>query len=536
MSTLSLPNRYLIDFSVPALPHFECDVLVIGSGIAGLSAALRASKLGTVAVVTKAARHESNTFYAQGGIAAALNPEDTRESHVQDTLVSGKGLCDEVVVKLTVDEGVERVREMVDWGTKFDRKPDGALAFTAEGGHSANRILHCFGDHTGRELERSMLQQCEDDPNIVFYEDTYVIDLLTENGRCFGAIARDPDGRTVAYIARAVVLAAGGGGQLFRETTNPNITTGDGFALAFRAGCVLRDMEFVQFHPTTVYIAGAERMLITEAARGEGALLLNCNGGRFMPGYHESAELAPRDVVSASIIREMKKTEHVCVYLDMTHMNVDRVKLRFPNILQVCTAFGLDPAKDWIPVRPSVHYMIGGVEIDHDGRTRVSGLYAAGEVTSSGLHGANRLGSNSLLEGLVFGHRAARAIESDWAALPAVRSRLAASGQKPPNAHLDERDMINSIKSDMWRKVGIERNADGLKRASADFAFWRAYVLAARFPDARGWTLQNMLTVGSAIAQCALAREESRGAHIRTDFPETNDEKWKRHSTIERAS
>ncbi|MFC1588102.1 L-aspartate oxidase [Planctomycetota bacterium] len=528
-------HRYLIEFNIQAAELVRTDVLIIGSGVAGLRAALEASNSGSVAIVTKSLRHESNTYYAQGGIAAALNPDDNKQMHIEDTISAGKGLCENEIVDIVVREGIPRVEELISWGVQFDKTSGGEPAFTAEGGHSAKRILHCHGDHTGKEIERGLLQECSRRKNITFFENNYVVDILTSDNRTCGAVAQNDKGKIVGFLSKVVILASGGCGQLFRETTNPNITTGDGFAMALRAGCVLRDMEFVQFHPTTLYIAGAERTLITEAARGEGALLKNRLGHRFMPDYHPQSELAPRDVVSASMIREMKKTEAVCVYLDMTQLGEELTSRRFPNICEVCQRYGLNPSTDLIPVRPSVHYMIGGVETDSHGRTAVQGLFAAGEVASSGLNGANRLGSNSLLEGLVFGYRAGLAA-GDYLDGPAVPAACSFKHENATtfDAHIDIRDMINTLKATMWRKVGIEREEIHLQEVSRNLDFWCSYALVSRARDVAGWTLQNMLTLAKVITRAALRREETRGTHQRLDFPYTDDKNWKTHSRYQR--
>ncbi len=421
---LSSKRRYLIQFHPKRVPHMFVDVLVIGGGIAGTRAALVIDPDLETVVITKDVLAQSNSTYAQGGIAGVMDPLDDFASHAADTLAAGKGLCDENVVRHVVEEAPKQIRDLVQMGTHFDVE-GGEIALTQEGGHSHRRIVHALGDATGKEVMRAMLAELRNRPNVQIWERTFTIDLLTYEGQCQGAIVWNPHhGKTIVW-AKQTILATGGAGQLYRETTNPEIATGDGYAIAFRAGAEMRDMEFMQFHPTVLYIAGSSRHLITEAVRGEGAILRDSTGYRFMPDYHEAAELAPRDDVSRAITSQMAKTRQGCVYLDLSHLDPNLVRERFPHIGKVCADFGLDITRDLIPVRPGAHYMVGGLTIDITGRTTLPGLWAAGEVTASGLHGANRLASNSLLEGLVFGlscgrGAAARAKElpDRFAALP----------------------------------------------------------------------------------------------------------------------
>ncbi len=397
--------RYLVAFSAKEVPHFFTDILIIGGGLAGLRAAHEVSPRLSSLVVTKDVLAESNSSYAQGGIASVWDSEDRFDNHVKDTLVAGGALCDSAVVDLVVREAPKHVEDLIRWGTRFDQR-DGKLILGREGGHSHQRIIHALGDATGKEVMRAMMAHTRELPQVRIWEETFTIDLITQNGVCKGAIVSRKGTPPMMVWAKQTILCTGGCGQVFRESTNPRVATGDGHAIAFRAGAELRDMEFMQFHPTVLYIAGSSRTLITEAVRGEGAHLVDCHGHRFMSDYDARLELAPRDVVSQSIVRQMEKTQHPCVYLTMKHLEHEWVRKRFPGIAQVCRNFGLDIATDRIPVRPGAHYMIGGVTIDTEGRTSLPGLWAAGEVTSSGLHGANRLASNSLLEGLVYGARA----------------------------------------------------------------------------------------------------------------------------------
>jgi len=522
------PNRYLIRFDASQALHRFTDVLVVGAGIAGLRAALAVPEDLGVLVVTKDRVTESNSSYAQGGIAGVLSPEDRFENHVEDTLVAGDGLCDPAVVDLVVREAPAQIDQLVQWGTKFDLE-NGNLALTREGGHSHRRIVHALGDATGHEVMRAVIARARQAPNVGIWDDTFTLDLLTDGGACVGAVVHRPGPGTVLVWAKQVVLAAGGCGMVYRETTNPPVATGDGMAAAYRAGAELRDMEFMQFHPTVLYVAGSARYLITEAVRGEGAYLRDAYGARFMPGEDPRAELAPRDVVSRAIFRTMERTQHPNVYLDLSHLDPALIRARFPGISKVCRQFGLDITKDRIPVRPGAHYMIGGVTVDTAGRTTLSGLWAAGEVTSSGLHGANRLASNSLLEGLVYGTLcgtgAAAAARSTPGRLTALHLASAVDAEVPDDG-LDVADLTNSLRSLMVRKMGIVRDRARLEEAKRDVEFWCRYVLRREFNSRAGWELQNLLTVARLMIDSALRREESRGTHYRGDFPARDDARW----------
>jgi L-aspartate oxidase len=521
--------RYLVPFHPKRVLHHFTDVLVIGGGIAGLRAAMEIDPRLSLLVITKDKIAQSNSAYAQGGIASVLDPEDTFTNHVEDTLVAGANLCDRDVVEMVVREAPQHIRQLIEWGTNFDTE-HGELMLGREGGHSHRRIVHALGDATGYEVMRAMIQRAHSiDAQI--WQNTFTIDLLTHDGRCRGALVWNAHhGRTFVW-AKQTILCTGGAGQIYRESTNPEVATGDGHAVAFRAGAELRDMEFMQFHPTVLYIAGGSRSLITEAMRGEGAKLVDATGRRFMPDYDERAELAPRDVVSQAIVAQMEKTRQPSVFLDLSHLEPERVRKRFPGIARTCAEFGIDIATDPIPVRPGAHYMIGGVTVDHDGRTTVPDLWAAGEVTASGLHGANRLASNSLLEGLVYGAHAGRGASA--AALEATDSYRALPLEnppvEPPVEPLDLADIRNSLRSLMWRSCGVRRNGPQLAEAAQTIRRWCRYVLSRQLTDPHGWELQNMLTVASLMVDSALAREESRGVHLRTDFPGTDDAKWRRH-------
>jgi L-aspartate oxidase len=451
--------------------------------------------------------------------------------------VAGGDLCDPEVVEIVVREGPDRIRELIDWGTQFDRE-DGRLVLGREGGHGRNRIVHALGDATGREVMRAVIERTRQQRNVRIWQNTFILDLLTDDGVCHGALIADPKrGKTLVW-AKQTILATGGAGQVYRESTNPAVATADGQAMAFRAGAELRDMEFMQFHPTVLYIAGGARSLITEAMRGEGAQLVDRSGYRFMHDYDARGELAPRDVVSQAIVSQMAKTRHPCVYLDLSHLPPGFVQQRFPGIAATCLQFGIDISRDKIPVRPGAHYMVGGVTVDLEGRTTLPGLWAAGEVTSSGLHGANRLASNSLLEALVYGARAglgashaAAAIRDSFRALPLENAAV----EDPPEP-LDLSDIRNSLKALMWRDVGVRRCKPELQEALSTIATWQKYVLVRQFSEPEGWELQNMLTVARVIVQAALEREESRGVHLRTDFPDTDNQRWRRRLTCRRRS
>ncbi len=524
--------RYLIPFRASRLNHYFTDLLVIGGGLAGLRAANAAQLHQNVLVVTKDALQESNSHYAQGGIAGVLDPEDRFEHHVADTLAAGGNLCDPDVVDMVIREAPSRIEELIVWGTRFDQF-GGSLALGREGGHSRERIVHALGDSTGKEVMRAVMERSRQMPNIEIWEQTFTLDLLTQDGRCHGAVVSREGRPPMLVWAKQTILCTGGCGQVYRESTNPPVATGDGFAAAYRAGVELRDMEFCQFHPTVLYIAGASRSLITEAIRGEGAHLLDHNGQRFMPDYDPRAELAPRDVVSQSIVRQMAKSSHSCVYLSLAHLPGELVRARFPGIAQACATFGLDVTQDPIPVRPGAHYMIGGVTVDRQGQTSVPGLWAAGEVTSSGLHGANRLASNSLLEGLVYGTHTGEAASRAAGEMPdTMRALPIEQAAVPDSPAFDVADVRASLKSLMGRLVGVQRDAEGLREAAAAVDSFSSYVMRHQFDVVAGWELQNLLCTAQMMTRAALARTESRGVHFRLDHPAVDDEHWRRHITL----
>ncbi|MFN9624891.1 MAG: L-aspartate oxidase [Planctomycetota bacterium] len=526
-----LVPRYLVPIEPKRMGHYFTDVLIIGGGLAGMRAAQEVDPSLRTMILTKDKVEESNSAYAQGGIASVWDPEDRFDNHIQDTLVAGCDLCDPSTVEMVVREAPDRVAELIRWGTRFDQI-DGALVLGREGGHSHQRIIHALGDATGKEIMRAMIQHTRSLPNVEICEEAYTMDLLTYDGQCCGAVVSIQQRPAVLIWSKQTILCTGGCGQVFRESTNPRVATGDGHAIAFRAGALMRDMEFMQFHPTVLYIAGSSRTLITEAVRGEGAYLVDSHGYRFMKDYDSRLELAPRDVVSKSIVAQMDKTQSACVYLTLAHLDPEHVRQRFPGIAKVCHSFGLDIAKDPIPVRPGAHYMIGGALVDQYARTSLPGLWAAGEVSSSGLHGANRLASNSLLEGLVYGAVAGRgasnaALEDSTITLSALPIRYDA--KRTDSEDIDLADIRNSVRSVMWRHVGVHRKKERLEEALEQLIRYSSYVLAHRPDGIEGWELQNMLTVGLMMTQAALSRRESRGVHLRLDYPKLDNEHWRKH-------
>ncbi len=525
-------RRYLIPFRATLLPQIFCDVLVIGGGVAGSSAAIAAAESGgpelEVIVTGKGPFKASNTYWAQGGIAAVLDAADSVDDHVADTLAAGGDLCDEQAVRYAVEGGGDAIRRLLEWGMDLDHDVSGQLKLGREGGHGRARIVHSDGDATGKSLSHTLAQRLDESENIRLFDDCFVLDLITIDAqppRVVGAITHHPKYGLQVIWAHATILAAGGVGQVYRESTNPKVATGDGLAMAYRAGAELADMSFVQFHPTTLYIAGASRSLITEAVRGEGATLVDRDGHRFMPDYDERAELAPRDVVSRSILAQMAKTGHAKVYLDVRPIGVDTFTARFPNIARMLEQFEINPAERPIPVHPSAHYMIGGVRAGLDGRTSLPGLWACGEAACTGLHGANRLASNSLLEGLVFGQAAGRDAAESYRQANGNGStrrahKIVSDIPLSDRSELDLTDVSNSLQNVMWRQVGIVRAGNRLEEVAEMIRFWARYTMDKIFDDAQGWELQNMLTVGSLITRSAQWREESRGTHFRSDFPE----------------
>lgn len=522
--------RYVVDFDLDKLPHIETDVIVIGAGIAGLFTALKASETNRVLMITKKSLFDSNTRYAQGGIAAVISDEDSPEFHRQDTLIAGAGLCDAAAVDVLVHEGPQGVQELIRYGTIFDEE-DGQLALTKEGAHSQRRILHANGDATGYEIVRALAEKVKSDPTLELWDDHFVLDLLTENGECRGALVQKPDGSRIAVYGRATILCTGGTGQLYRYTTNPEVATGDGVAMAYRAGADIRDMEFNQFHPTSLCYPGAPRFLISEAVRGEGAYLRNIRGERFMDRYHPQLELAPRDVVARAIVSEMEATKSTYVYIDITHETPELIKHRFPTIYEYCLQYGLDMTTDWIPVAPAAHYMMGGVKTDLHGETSIRRLFACGEASSTGVHGANRLASNSLSEGIVFGQRIVDVING-LSPIAASADKGTIEGRNTPlSGALIERRL--KLQKNMVRYVGLRRDRAGLLKGLDDLKR-QLPLFQLCLTKREELEYANLLTCALLVTESALNREESRGGHYREDYPSRDDANWHVHTILNR--
>jgi len=527
----------------------ESDFLVIGSGIAGLSFALQAAEHGRVAVVTKREIAESATRYAQGGIASVFSTEDSFDAHIDDTMVAGAGICHEDIVKMVVEEGPQTIRNLIEWGVKFSTKGEG-YDLTREGGHSARRILHAE-DITGREIERALVEAARQNPNILVFEHHIAIDLITcakvarqpvENNCCIGAFALDiKGGKVITFAARSTMLASGGAGKVYLYTCNPDVASGDGVAMAYRAGATISNMEFMQFHPTTLFHPHAKSFLISEAVRGEGAILRRRDGTAFMEKYHHLRDLAPRDIVARAIDNEMKTYGDDCVYLDITHEPADFVRSRFPNIYQTCMEFGLDMTKEWLPVVPAAHYLCGGIAVDCDGATDIQGLYAIGEAAFTGLHGANRLASNSLLEAAVYAGRAARHASATISSRPEISISSIPEWDSGTATNSDEMVVVSQnwdeIRRFMWNYVGIVRSTKRLERAmrrinliqeEIEEYYWNFNITSDLVE------LRNIATVAELIVTCAQMRKESRGLHYTIDYPEKDDINWQKDTKIKK--
>ena len=525
---------------------FGIDFVVVGAGVAGLRAAVELARHGEVLVVTKESLKESNTHYAQGGIAVAMEGDEDVSLHLGDTIKAGDGLVYRPAAEALVSEGPVRVAELIEWGTNFDRKgnsPSGELLRTREGAHSLPRILHASGDATGAEISRSLVAFASAHKRIQFAEWTMVTQLVTEHGRVVGVdlAPAKPDAqmKRTRIAARAVLIAAWGAGQVYSDTTNPAVATGDGIAIAEQAGADLADMEFYQFHPTAFYYPGAPRFLLSEALRGEGAYLINDKGERFMERYHPLLELAPRDVVARAIAHESLDDGGSTrqVYLDMRHVTGIDVHTRFPGISAFLASYSLDLARNPIPVRPAAHYLMGGIKTDLAGRTNLAGLYAAGEAACTGVHGANRLASNSLLEGLVFGARSATAMVAEAVPLPAIETATFAADELSVSEETQVEAVISELQCSMWANVGLLRNASALRLGLTEREKCEAALMqiADRGKASRRLTeAKSMARVAHAILQSALSRTESRGAHFRSDFPEHDDQRFRKHSVLGR--
>lgn len=520
---------------------YEVDYAVVGSGVAGVRAAIELSQAGSVLVLAKSHLSETTTAYAQGGIAAALGDEEEIGLHEQDTIKAGDGLCKPELVTVLVEEGPKYITQLIEWGSELDRAGT-KLAFTQEAAHSRSRILHAQGDSTGREISRALLARAHTIPHLHFRPHAFTTKLVMEKGRVVGVEFLDEnDGSLHDLRAGAVLLATGGTGQFYRETTNPEVATGDGMAIAYEAGAVLSDMEFVQFYPTALAIKGVPRFPLSEALRSEGGFLRNIHLERFMKRYHEAQEVAPRDVVARAIASEMHRTNAQHVYLDMTGKSKEFFEKRFPRVYATCLSFGLDLASDLAPVSPAAHFVMGGVKTDLCGHTSIPGLYAAGEASATGVHGANRLAGNSLLEGLVFGARAGMAMikeapgskkgHSHLPGAPAPKNwNSTEKSSERPKSKLVAPGMLERIRELMWKQAGILRNGKELKAAIQTLTTMDVphTVKESRFEH----ELRNLHTLGLLVARCALAREESRGSHYRSDFPYRDDEKFQKHSIV----
>ncbi len=525
----ALDTRYVMPFDTGAMPSLETGMLVVGSGIAGLTAALHASRMCPVILVTKSEVRDTNTWYAQGGIAGAVGEADSVELHLADTLVVGQGLCDSGVVRAVVSEAAESLAELEELGVRFDRAEGGQIELAREGGHSLPRVLHS-GDATGAEVQNTLSAVVRTTPGIDIRENVLLIDLLTADGRCCGAVVMErTSGELTMIRADAVVLATGGSGQAYRVTTNPLVATGDGVAAAWRAGADISDMEFVQFHPTALDSDASPKFLLTEALRGEGAYLLDDAGERFMLGAHPLAELAPRDVVSREMERVMHTSGRTHVWLDARHLGCDFLGRRFPTVTEGCREAGYDLCYDLIPVAPAAHYLVGGIRVDIDGRSSLPGLYASGECSASGLHGGNRLASNSLLEGLVFSRRIARAHARECGDPDPGRVVSGALSDSTGNA----RRVRAELQQVMSAHVAVVRSADTLAGAA------RVIDGLAGAPDARypfAIETANLLVCASLITGAAALRRESRGTHYRSDYPARDDADWRVHSVWSRGA
>ncbi len=524
-----MKRPYIVQFDSETLPRLDTDFLVIGSGSAGLRSAIEANQHGKVLLITKSAIEESNTSYAQGGIAVAMNVEDTIDSHIEDTLKAGVGLSNEEIVQVMVREGIDRVSELIEWGANFDRDGD-MLGFTIEGAHEKPRILH-HRDATGRETSNVLLNQLDKQKHVQILENAFAVDFVTDDSTCYGALTLIDN---VLYWVRSksTILASGGLGRIYQYTSNPEIATGDGCAAAWRAGCEMIDMEFVQFHPTTLSLDGAPNFLISEAIRGEGGVLVNIRGEQFMKKYHDNAELGPRDVVSRAILNEMKLTDFPCVFLDVTHLSSEFLQARFPTIYQTCNLYGLDIARDLIPVQSAAHFMMGGVRTNVNAQTNIRGLYACGEVACVGVHGANRLASNSLLECIVFGTRAARsAVEyaQSFDKSKYDHIRLRTEGRNKPHKEFDAQAAREAIQRLMWENVGILRTDSDLKTTHDA---WLEMGCEHSHTNIEEFELQNMLDVAKLITESAIIRTESRGAHYRMDYAQCDESDWKKHIVL----
>jgi len=523
-------SRYLINFDLSKIKKIYTDFLIVGSGIAGLYTSLKLYDKGEVILLTKGNLKESSTEHAQGGIAVALGDKDSPRLHMEDTLKAGANFCDPEAVEVLVTEGPKCVEELIELGTEFD-KIEGKYKTTLEAAHQKPRILHARGDATGAEIERSLSEKVINENKIKIRENILVTDILAEHTTCYGLLALDNNtNEIIAYLAKSTILASGGAGQLFSNTTNPDVTTGDGIAMAYRGGVKVTDLEFFQFHPTALYHQESPKFLISEAVRGEGAILKNIKGEPFMHSYHPLAELAPRDIVARAITEQMKKNKSDYVCLDATKIK-DKFSQRFPTIHKNCIALGINPEKKYIPVAPAAHYTMGGIKTDTWGQTNLTNLYACGECTSTGVHGANRLASNSLLEGLVFGNRIAQKIKENitYSSINKLEElKLSYNAHQKKYKEYNTMELKKELQKLMWNKVGITRNSSDLKKALQKINQWK-FIFKSELKTTENFELANLIILADLITSSALQREESRGAHYREDFPDRDDINWKKH-------
>ena len=506
------------------MKNLKFDYIVLGSGVAGLRAAAGLAGKGSVAVITKSTLGEGSSEYAQGGVAVVLSDDDTIYLHYQDTIVAGDGLCDEAAVMTLVEEGPEYIKELITWGAKFDMH-EGHLSFTREAAHSVNRIIHAQGDATGHEIVRALKEYVKTKDDVIRIENTYAIDLIVKDNKVYGIKCVDEiTGEIKNYYTKAVIIATGGAGRIYTRTTNPEVSTGDGIAMAFRAGATVKDMEFFQFHPTGFHAEGYPAFLLSESMRGEGAVLRNKDGERFCEKYHPDAELAPRDVVARAIFFEMIKTDYPNVYMDLTRLNANFLVNRFPKIYSTLKQYGFDITKDLIPVSPAAHYQMGGIETDLRGRTSVEGLYACGEAACTGVHGANRLASNSLLEGVVFGARSAQAAIEDCADNKIEFIEIADIKEEINSDKCNVK--LSEIQNILWKYASVVRNEKGLQKALDTLLELQNQYLMCQPLDRKNCEIKNVVTIGKLISLAALTRKGSRGSHFRDDYPEKIKENW----------
>jgi L-aspartate oxidase len=526
-------DRYLIDFDIDTIESEYYDVIIVGSGIAGVYTALEIEDKYSIAMLTKDTINISNSVLAQGGIAVSLGKDDSPQSHFEDTLYAGAGLCNEESVWVLVKNAAENIKRVCDYGVLFDHHK-GDLSLTREGAHSQNRIIHA-GDSTGKEVLDKLILSIQEKENVTIKERTFAIDILSEDGVCKGILTYDEnDDKYKVYLSNVLVCASGGYGKLYRDTTNPEVATGDGAAMAYRAGAELMDMEFIQFHPTVLQHPQNQSFLISEAVRGEGAKLLNSKGERFMSKYHELLELAPRDVVSRAIFQEMSETGERNVYLDITFKGKEYLENRFPMIYKTCLSYGIDMSKDYIPVAPAEHYCMGGIRTDIYGRTGIKGFYACGEAACNGIHGANRLASNSLLEGLVFGKKISEEVQNIISSSGPYRKPEVNKYGKQITASVlwteqDSKDMMRQIQNIMTDKVGILRDRTSLEEALSQIKEFNNKIKDMKVESVSDMELNNMILLSQLIIEAALEREESRGAHYRSDFRITDNDNWRRN-------